>query len=154
MRNVGEDDMTETIPIAEGHSVTLVQVVGPALFATLLVVAATMLALFVTGLVAWTRSGRPWLFGWWLRNLSACTALLGIFSFAAYWTRTYGVLHVAAPDQSLWLSWQLEANGRLAMACLVALIGFVLGTVLGPERKQNHRQPSVGGAAVNRAPQR
>ncbi len=137
--------MTETIPIAEGHSVTLMQVVGPALFVTLLVIAATMLALFVTGLVAWTHSGRPWIFGWWLRSLAVCTALLGIVSFAAYWTRTYGVLHAAAPDQSLWLSWQLEANGRLAMASLVALIGFVLGTILGPERKQGNRQQSVRG---------
>ena len=129
--------MTNQFHVVEGRSVTAWQAAGPALSLIVAVIAVVMLVLFFAGLVSWFRRGRPWVFGWWLRNLSIWTALLGAFAHAMYWVRNYGIRGGAMIKPELWNDWHHEAYTRLALPVLVALIGWGLGMILGPERKRN-----------------
>jgi hypothetical protein len=125
--------MTNDFQVVEGRSVTLWQTAGPGLSVIVAAVAFAMLTLFAAGVAARLRGGRPWVFGWWLRSLSVWTGLLGLFAYASHWASVHGTLGRGAIRSDLWHELNLEAYTRLALPLLLALVGWALGTALGPE---------------------
>jgi len=129
--------MIKTISNLEGEEgVTILQIFGPMLSIMMILIAVTMIVLFVIGLISRFRQGNHWLFGWWLRQFSICSALLGLLAHSVFLMRFYDSIGLAAISPELWSVRQFEAYTRLTGPLCIALAGWIFGMILGPKKEK------------------
>lgn len=122
--------------IQQGSTITLPQLVGPAMLIVSLGAIIAFVVLLVLGLRSKVKGRDSYPIAWWIRSVALWVFVFGVLSFATVATRDFAKIGMGGLGNAPIIFDTLsEAFSRLMLASGVTLVGLTVSLIVGPPRK-------------------
>ena len=122
--------------VQTGYSVSIFQLIGPAMLIVSICAVVAFVVLLVLGLNSKTKGSDSTAIVWWIRSIALWVFIFGFVSFSYIAARDFAKIGLGGLGASRLIFATLsDAFSRLMSASVVALVGLTASLIVGPPKK-------------------